>query len=87
MQYPEQLAEKVFCKKCPEAFELGLLVNEHEGILYKKNGVIFHSTNKRSHWIKDNISNPNLNNSTSLKNSNLNNSILLKSVSYCYFYC
>ena len=60
--------------------------------------VIFHSTNARSHWIKDNISNPNLNNSillknanlnnsTLLKNANLNNSILLKSVSYCYFYC
>ena len=25
--------------------------------------VIFHSTNERSHWIEDNISNPNLNNS------------------------
>ena len=41
MQSPEQLAEKVFCKKCPEAFELGLLVNEHEGILYKKMGSSF----------------------------------------------
>ena len=50
-------------------------------------GVIFHSTNQRSHWIKDNISNPNLNNSILLKNANLNNSILLKSVSYCYCYC
>ena len=40
--------------------------------------VIFHSTNERSHWIKDNISNPNLKNSSSLKNANLNNSILLK---------
>ena len=49
--------------------------------------VVFHSTNERSHWIKDNISNPNLNNSILLKNANLNNSILLKSVSYCYFYC
>ena len=38
--------------------------------------VIFHSTNERSHWIKDNISSP-----------NLNNSILLKIVSFCYFYC
>ena len=42
----------------------------------RKLGVISHSTNERSHWIKDNISNP-----------NLDNSILLKSVSYCYFYC
>ena len=49
--------------------------------------VIFHSTNERSHWIKDNISNPYLNNSMLLKNVNLNNSILLKSVSYCYLYC
>ena len=49
--------------------------------------VIFHSTNERSHWIKDNISNPNLKNSSSLKNANLNNSILLKKVSYCYGYC
>ena len=47
----------------------------------------FHSTNKRSHWTKDNISNPNLNNSILLKNANLNNSILLRSVSYCYCYC
>ena len=39
--------------------------------------VIFHSTNERSHWTKDNIFNLN----------NLNNSILLKSVSYCYCYC
>ena len=38
--------------------------------------VIFHSTNERSHWITDNISNP-----------NRNNSMLLKSVSYCYIYC
>ena len=37
---------------------------------------IFHSTNERSHWIKENIS-----------DSNLNNSILLKSVSCCYCYC
>ena len=49
--------------------------------------VIFHSTNERSHWIKDNISNPNLKNSSLLKNANLNNSILLKKVSYCYGYC
>ena len=60
--------------------------------------VIFHSTNERSRWIKDNICNPNLNNgiflknanlnnSILLKNANLNNSILLKSVSYCCFYC
>ena len=41
-------------------------------------GVIFHSTNEGSHLIKDNISNPNLNNSTLLKNANLNNSILVK---------
>ena len=41
-------------------------------------GVIFHFTNERSHWIKDNISNPILNNSILLKNANLNNSILLK---------
>ena len=42
--------------------------------------VIFHPTNERSHWTKDNISNPNLN-SILLKNANLNNSILLKRVS------
>ena len=48
--------------------------------------VIFHSTNERSHWIKDIISYPNLNNSILLKNTNPNNSILLKSVSYCYCY-
>ena len=41
--------------------------------------------NKRSHWIKDNISNPNFNNSVLLKNANLNNNILLKSVSYGSF--
>ena len=41
-------------------------------------GVIFHSSNERSHWIKDNISNANLNNSILLKNTNLNNSILLQ---------
>ena len=29
-------------------------------------------------WIKDNIRNPNLNNSILLKNANLNNSVLLK---------
>ena len=40
--------------------------------------VIFYSTNERSHWIKDNIGNPNLDNSILLKNTNLNNSILLK---------
>ena len=40
--------------------------------------VIFHSTNERSHWTKDNISNPNLNDSILLKNANLNDSILLK---------
>ena len=49
--------------------------------------VIFHSTNERSRWTKDIISNPNLNNSILLKNANLNKSILLKSVSYCYCYC
>ena len=43
--------------------------------------VIFRSTNERCHWIKDNISNPNLKNSMLLKNANLNNSIMLKSVS------
>ena len=61
------------------------------GILYHVTssckGVIFHSTNERSHWIKGNINNPNLNNSILLNNANLNNSILLKSVSYCYLYC
>ena len=31
-----------------------------------------HSTNERSHWIKDNTSNPNLNNNILLKNANLN---------------
>ena len=36
--------------------------------------VIFHSTNERSHSIKDNTL------------ANLNNSILLKSVSFCYCY-
>ena len=40
--------------------------------------VIFHSTNKRSHWIKDNISNSNLNNSILLRNTNLDNT-----VAYC----
>ena len=49
--------------------------------------VIFHSTNERSHWTKDNISSPNLNSSILLKNANLNNSILLKNVSYFYCYC
>ena len=34
--------------------------------------------NERSHWIKDNISNPKRNNSILLNNANLNNSILLK---------
>ena len=53
----------------------------------RENWVIFHSTNERSHWIKDNTSSPNLNNSILLKNTNLNNSILLKSVSCCYCYC
>ena len=33
--------------------------------------VIFHSTNERPHWIKDNISNPNPNNSILLKNSTI----------------
>ena len=47
--------------------------------------VIFHSTNERSHWIKDNISNPNLNNSILLKNANLNNSLLC--IVYCVLYC
>ena len=50
-------------------------------------GIIFHSTNKRSHWTKDNISNPNLNNSILLKNANLNNStgrlVLKKTVFFC----
>ena len=41
-----------------------------------KAGVIFHSTNERSHWTKDNISKP-----------NLNNSILSKRASYCDCYC
>ena len=50
-------------------------------------GVIFHYTNERSRWIKDNMTNPNLNNSIVLKSENLNNSILLKSASYCYCYC
>ena len=30
----------------------------------------FHCTYERSHWIKDNLSNPNLNNSIMLKNAN-----------------
>ena len=45
--------------------------------------VILYSTNERSHWIKDSISNPTL----LLKSTNLNKSIMLKSVSYCSCYC
>ena len=43
-------------------------------------GSSFNSTNERSHWIKDNISNPNLNNTILLKNANPNNRTLLKTV-------
>ena len=41
-------------------------------------GIIFYSTNESTHWVKDNISKPNLNNSILLKNANLDNSILQK---------
>ena len=53
------------------------LVNENDlavlGLIcvISNGGVIFHFTNERSHWIKDNISNPNLNNSILLKSVQL----------------